>query len=259
MVLNSLLLALQPVLRQASLACLAIGLSVCGSLWAQATAPANLGQPLTRLVEASTEAIAEPFPSVDALPKTISFDAMTEAEIQQWRQDVFDYNLRVSGGIKCMRWFFLREGKDKPWKTIGAFTFIKVNGAYRNVIATYSIEPGKSRWITGKQVPGKEPGRGSATVWYFNKKQSFAQIQRETEDRDLNVYDKTTENKESAVAGAFFADDANPKLRKLTFGSTRELRISDKKMPCTHVKATCRRFSFPFTNAYWEGPYSNSH
>jgi hypothetical protein len=238
---------------------LLVGLLVLNTSWGQTQNNITLEQPVTTLVEASTESIAAPYPTKDDLPKTISFDAMTEMEMQQWRQDMFDWNIRVSGGrvgggSSCTQWYLLRLEPNKPWKTIGVGGLMKINGMFRTVQMSYAIEPGKSRWVAGKQAPGKEPGTGIGYVEIFKKNQtSFIEKLNEQEFDKKTGPETSTYNKTSAVIQSFRRGELGANARGFYFGSTALLTISDKKMKCTHVKAHCRRYVFPFTNGSWRG------
>lgn len=214
---------------------------------------------VTRLVETSTAPIDEPFPTVNNLPKTISFDSMSEAEMQQWHQEMFDYNIRVSagrsgGGTSCTQWYLLRLGQNQPWKTVGVGGLIKINGIFRSVVMDYSIDAGKSIWVSGKQVPGKEPGSGGGFVNAFKKKQtSFAQELNKYTDGDKNVPSSSTDLNDSKITRSFLNGDFGSEVRQLIFGQTEKLTVLEKKMKCSNVNANCRRYIFPFVNASWRG------
>lgn len=203
-----------------------------------------LAQAPTEIVLSSKEPIAAPFPSADNLPKTISFDTLTEAEIQQIRKDIVvaaSPPERIADN--CMQWIFVRNGKKDTWRPVGAVAagsrgIVKMNGAFRHTM--FGLDMEYQSGFMGRQSPSKEPGGGGVSVQSFTSKKTFAHFLVERDSDDMEWFE-------------IHVGKSSPSLRTLSYGVRNGIVVETQKMQCSYLKATCRRYSFPLRTARWAG------
>ncbi len=205
----------------------------------------------TEFVPATHEAIPEPFPTIHNLPKALSIDPMTDAEIQLIRQQIFEVielktPRRVEGIDGCMQWFFMRHDPKQRWQAFGfaeresGVAMAKLNGAMRATVFSYSIasEPVRSLLsVLGTLYgPGTKPGGGG--MWM----QSFA---GKTSIRELRATSEADRSRAHDMGMGILGPDA----RYLTFGRTNVLKVSRPEAACTLLRARCRQYVFPVNGA----------
>lgn len=241
------------VLAQAAGGLLAAGLL---SWLAQAAQAAPAADVPTHWVAASREPIPLPYPSAHQLPRTLSIDALTEAEIQEIRRSLYAElkdvpPRRVEGVDGCMAWLYKRHAPSEPWQAFGfavggtrGFAAAKINGGLRRSSFNYSISPQSylSLMLVGRNRPGTQPGRGYAASSMFAAGSGY-QALKQAEPAYRDLFDRQVFKKE------------DPEARQLLFGFSDAVTVADKKMRCTHLKARCRRYVAPVTQpARWH-PY----
>lgn len=94
----------------------------------------------TKFVAVSQEAILSPYLTAKSLPKTLSIDAFSEAEIATIRQQIYEsikdnVDRKVDGVNGCMQWFLMRTQSAQAWHAFGfaseGASVVKLNGAWR--------------------------------------------------------------------------------------------------------------------------------
>lgn len=209
---------------------------------------------LTRWVTQSQVPIAAPVVTSRTLPETLSFDALTDGEIQAIRQDLYDRvkntplidpMRHVAGADGCMQWVFQRWGRDQAWRAVGfqadgGWGLIKLNGALRRVSFDYTINYDLNELI-GKGRVRVESSAGLSTIWTFTPQASFAQASASAQS-------------DHALRLAGFRGAHGSRFRWLSFGWTKAVAIVQRDAPCSLLKARCRRYEFEATQAaQWLG------
>lgn len=229
---------------------------------AQAASPApgaSAGAPAatfwrTRWAVQSHEPITTPVVTSRTLPATLSIDALTDAEIQTIRQDIYDrvkYTppidplTHVAGADGCMQWVYQRWGRDQPWRTVG-FRFnggkglIKLNGALRWIDFRYGIGYDLNDLVLKKRVRVVGSG-GDADMETFTPYPSYAQA-------------IASAASEAALQEALRVGEHGSRVRRLWFGSSNAIAIVQHDAPCSLLRARCRRYEFEATGpAHWQG------
>jgi len=217
----------------------------------EAHASASSDSARTRFVQASSEPIAAPLPTLQTVPTTLSIDAFTPAEILQIQRDLYDEfaareEHRAEGIDGCMQWLFMRRGAQQPWQAFGMSMYrngtgiAKINGALRRARFSYSIAPTASSGLFGSTYgAGKGPGGGSAMIESFTPRASY-RLWRDAETADAQWLHQVSQG------------ELTSQLATLWFGKTAALKIDDQNRACTHLKARCRRYVFPVSpDPYW--------
>jgi hypothetical protein len=226
---------------------------VCMAQGAPAESPAARGNAAARteFVAATREPIAKPFPTIHNLPKTLSIDPMTDAEIQQIRQQIFEEikfepAKRVQGIDGCMKWFFMRHDSKQRWRAFGfalrSSGMAKLNGAMRPAWFSYSITSESVRGLLGmSNKPGTKPGAGAMWMHSFVEKASFREL-------------LATSDADDSQAHHMNIGTLGPDARFLAFGRTSALRIGKPEAACTLLHARCRQYVFPVNvTSEWVG------
>jgi hypothetical protein len=209
---------------------------------AEAFATKGAGSARTEFVAATLEPIPKPFPTIHNLPKTLSIDPMTDAEIQLIRQQIFEeiefkVPKRVQGIDGCMHWFFIRHDPRQRWQAFGFALrnsgMAKMNGALRPAWFSYSIasEPVKSLF-GALDGPGTKPGGGATWMHTFEEKASFREL-------------RATSESDGDRANRMNIGALGPDARYLTFGRTSALTVNKPEISCTLLRARCRQYVFP--------------
>jgi hypothetical protein len=215
-------------------------------------------EPNTTWVAGSREPIPLPYPRTGKLPRRLSIDAFTEAEIRQIKADIYAElkdvpPRRVEGVDGCMAWLYKRHAPTQAWQAFGfavdgnrGFKAAKINGALRRVSLHYTITPDTymTLFLYGSHRPSKRPGRGYSTTALQEAGSGYRELKR-------------LEAAQGELEFEMFSKKEDPAARMLHFGQSDAVRISDKKMRCTHLNALCRRYIVPVSKpAYW-APYSS--
>ena len=217
-----------------------------GGFAAQAAEREYMGPTIT-VVRQSKERIVGDFLNVKKLPKTISVDPLTPAEILDIQRqiykgvminqsDVNDSWMRAPGA--CMQWIFLRHQPHEPWQTVAArggwpLEMLKVSGAFWLAAIEYRI-PHVSK-TSGRviQTTQEEPGPGPGTGGLLGVMRGNFSSPTDALARYLDVERAQSKASRDRLPGFIF------RLRLL---NTEDLRVADKEVPCTHLAARCRRY-----------------
>jgi hypothetical protein len=210
------------------------------------------GSMRTEFVAATREPIAKPFPTIHNLPKTLSIDPMTDAEIQMVRQEIFDeikFNpaKRVEGIDGCMHWFFMRHDSRQRWQAFGFALssgggLAKLNGAMRPAWFSYSIASVSVKGLLGmSNEPGTKPGAGAMWMHSFEEAASYRELRAMADAVDSRAHKMNI-------------GTLGPDARFLVFGRTKALTISKPEVACTLLHARCRQYVLPVNvAAEWVG------
>ena len=197
----------------------------------------------TQLVRSAGASPLPVHPSVDALPKALSVDAMSPVEIDRTRRGLLSHLQRTPFGRQdgvdgCMQWVFLRHGATEPWMAVGfalpwlGVGAVKLNGALRSAQMVYAITPATSerRSLQGAvSVPGTRPGSGAMAVTSLADRSDLGRWFLEIED-------------DRRQAGLVFAGTVPATQRYLRLAPVSQLRVSSLRMRCTLLAADCRRY-----------------
>ena len=195
----------------------------------------------TVLVEKSTEEIPIPFPTKDNLPRTISFDALTDQEVQMIRQDIYNHPQFAeerAGKVdltrpNCMQWMFKKGLGKNIWEPIGFFVsgdqgLLNINGKLRNISFAIDFNPDHSN-------PGLGGGLYAMTFIAFK---NYSDLKENSE-------------KDRAVALKNYSENRNAKL--WTIGvNNKKLVVMNKKMQCSLMNAKCRRYVATVQSVQWQ-------
>lgn len=229
-------ITLIPILKNARRAVLLLACAfACTYAFAQTTTSDQ-----TVLVEKSTEEIPIPFPTKDNLPRTISFDALTDQEVQMIRQDIYNHPQFAeerAGKVdltrpNCMQWMFKKDIGKNAWVPIGFFVngnrgLLNINGKLRKLNFAINFNPDSGN-------PGLE---GGLDVWAFHYFKNYSDLAENYE-------------KSSAVAMKNYLDNRNGKLWTIELNN-QILGVANKKMQCSLMDAKCRRYVTTLQSIEW--------
>lgn len=186
------------------------------------------------------EAISGSFPVRNALPKRLSFDALSKEEIDRFRQELYSAAIesRSRGRDEwpyCMQWVFKREEKGGAIQPVG-FSIggeqaaLKINGVLR------PISLGGSRLFSDQyDSPIKQL---SLSAWSFRAIAGPADLikSRDNISEDYREWKANTGNHLATLSITF------------PFKSVVE---ETKGMQCTYLNAKCRRYVAPIQSVSW--------
>jgi hypothetical protein len=195
---------------------------------------------LTIVSKEQGESIPGSFPLRNALPKRLSFDALSKEEIDRFRQELYSaaFESRSRGRDEwpgCMQWVFKREGKGGAIQPVG-FSIggekaaLKINGVLR------PIALGGSRMFSDQHdSPIKQL---TLTAWSFRSIAGPVDLIKSRDDisQDYRKWDTDTGNNLATLNITF------------PFKSVVE---ETKSMQCTYLNAKCRRYVAPIQSVSW--------
>jgi hypothetical protein len=209
----------------------------CMHAFAQATTTTSVP---TILVEKSTEEISIPFPTRDNLPRTISFDALTEQEVQMIRQDIYNHPQFAeerAGKVdltrpNCMQWMFKKGLGKNFWQPIGFFVngahgLLNVNGKLRSLYFAIDLNPDQPN-------PGMA---GGASARAFSPFTNYSDVVKNFEL--MSFKDEGD-----------FLQQVNAKFWTLGLRN-QKLIIEQKKTNCSLIDAKCRRYVAKMESLEW--------
>lgn len=213
----------------------------------------------TKFVAVSQEAILSPYLTAKSLPKTLSIDAFSEAEIATIRQQIYEsikdnVDRKVDGVNGCMQWFLMRTQSAQAWHAFGfaseGASVVKLNGAWRRTDFNYQVVPEvidrSNSMLRGR---GKFPSSGGSIITVFQPKQSHMQLLSDYKEDDK-------------ISGKLLRNEFEPDARYLWLLATDDLVIQSLNVPCSYLKAQCRRYHFTVNRpAQWWGraPANNAY
>jgi hypothetical protein len=194
----------------------------------------------TVLVEKSTEEIPIPFPSIDNLPRTISFDSLTDQEVQMIRQDIYNHPQFAEERVgkvnltrpNCMQWMFKKGAPKGGWQPIGFFIngdqgLLNINGKLRILNYAIDVNPESGN-------PGLEGGLSVWSLHFFKNYSERAENYEKSSGIAMHNYLKNRD-------GKFWTIGMNNK----------KLVVANKKMQCSLMNAKCRRYVATMQNIQW--------
>ena len=195
---------------------------------------------LTIVSKEQGESILGSFPLRNALPKRLSFDALSKEEIDRFRQELYSaaFESRSRGRDEwpgCMQWVFKREGKGGAIQPVG-FSIggeqaaLKINGALRPIFLR-----GSRMFSDQYDSPIKQL---TLTAWSFRSIAGPVDLIK-SHDNALEDYREWKANTGNHLA-----------TLSITFPFQSVIEET-KSMQCTYLNAKCRRYVAPIQSVNW--------
>lgn len=174
-------------------------------------------------------------PVRNALPRRISIDALTQAEVDRFRQEIYNPSYaqtpRGPGYIpECMQWLFKRKSKSHIIQPVvfaldGNPSTIKINGILRPIFLSSShLSELKLKQDISLRIISFRAISGPVDLL-------------ENRELPLKDYDEWASDQSRSLA-----------MLDVTF---KGVSVETRKTPCTYLKADCRRYVAPIQAMDW--------